>query len=90
MTPTRKLRIAAPALRRAAAVVVGSALAAFASAPERAIEAQVVVAAPIDAVWQAWTTRAGIESFFAPEAEVVARASAAPSTFISIRPPRPA
>ena len=43
---------------------------AFAGAAERAIEKEIVVAAPIDAVWEAWTSKAGIESFFAPEAEV--------------------
>jgi uncharacterized protein YndB with AHSA1/START domain len=37
---------------------------------ERAIEKEVIVAAPIEAVWQCWTSKAGIESFFAPEAEI--------------------
>jgi len=41
-----------------------------AHAAERVIEKEVVVAAPIQAVWQSWTTKAGIESFFAPEAEI--------------------
>jgi uncharacterized protein YndB with AHSA1/START domain len=41
-----------------------------AGAAERAIDKEVVVAAPIASVWQAWTSKAGIESFFAPEAEV--------------------
>ena len=36
-----------------------------------------VVAAPIEAVWQAWTSKAGIESFFAPEAEVEPRVGGA-------------
>jgi len=48
-----------------------------ASAAERAIEHEVTVAAPIDAVWQAWTSKAGIESFFAPEAEIDARVGGA-------------
>ena len=48
-----------------------------ASAQERAIDKQVVVAAPIEAVWQAWTSKAGIESFFAPEAEVDPRVGGA-------------
>ena len=29
--------------------------------------------APVDAVWQAWTTSEGIRSFFAPDARVEAR-----------------
>jgi uncharacterized protein YndB with AHSA1/START domain len=41
--------------------------------PERAVRLRVVVNAPLDDVWQAWTTSAGIKSFFAPEAKVEAR-----------------
>lgn len=51
--------------------------AAGAAAQERAIDKEVVVAAPIEAVWQAWTSKAGIESFFAPEAEVEPRSGGA-------------
>jgi len=61
-------------------IAVGAIALALASAPradERAIDAQVVVAAPIDAVWQAWTTRAGIQSFFAPDAEIDPRVGGA-------------
>ena len=39
-------------------------------AAERAIDKMVTVAAPVEQVWQAWTTRAGIVSFMAPGAEV--------------------
>jgi uncharacterized protein YndB with AHSA1/START domain len=46
-------------------------------AQERAINKEIVVAAPIEAVWQSWTTSAGIEGFFAPEAEVDARVGGA-------------
>ncbi len=46
-------------------------------AQERAIDKEVVVAAPVAEVWQSWTTRAGIESFFAPQAEVDARVGGA-------------
>lgn len=42
-------------------------------AAESAIELSVAVKAPVSAVWQAWTSSAGISSFFAPEAEVDAR-----------------
>jgi uncharacterized protein YndB with AHSA1/START domain len=52
-------------------------LASAVSSQERAVTKQIVVPAPIEAVWQAWTTRAGIESFFAPEAEVDARVGGA-------------
>ncbi|HEX7435458.1 MAG TPA: SRPBCC domain-containing protein [Caldimonas sp.] len=48
-----------------------------ARAEERAIDKEIVVAAPIDAVWQTWTSKAGIESFFAPEAEVDPRVGGA-------------
>jgi len=46
-------------------------------AAERALDKEVLVAAPIEAVWQAWTTRAGITSFFAPDAEIDARVGGA-------------
>ena len=48
-----------------------------AHAAERAIEKEIVVAAPVAAVWQSWTTKAGIESFFAPQAEIDARVGGA-------------
>ena len=44
---------------------------------ERALNKEVIVPAPLAAVWQSWTTKAGIESFFAPEAEVDARVGGA-------------
>lgn len=44
-----------------------------ASAAERALDKTVVVAASLDQVWDAWTTRDGIVSFFAPDARVEAR-----------------
>lgn len=52
-------------------------LASAAWGQERSVTKQVVVAAPIDAVWQAWTTQAGIESFLAPEAVIEARVGGA-------------
>ena len=49
-------------------------LAAFPTlAAERAIDKEIVVAATLDAVWAAWTTREGIVSFFAPDAVVDAK-----------------
>ncbi len=59
-------------------------LSATAPAAERAIDKQVVVEAPIAEVWKNWTTREGIESFFAPEAVVDARVGGA--FFIHIDP----
>ena len=44
-----------------------------AGAQERAIRSTVVVPAPLDEVWAAWTTTEGIKSFFAPDAKVEAR-----------------
>lgn len=52
-------------------------LASGASAQERAIDKEVVVGAPIEAVWSAWTSQAGIESFFAPEAVIEPRVGGA-------------
>lgn len=39
-------------------------------AAERAIEAEVVVDAPLRAVWETWTTEEGLETFFAPECHI--------------------
>ena len=52
-------------------------LASAVSAQERAITKEVVVPAGIEAVWSAWTSKAGIESFMAPEAEIDARSGGA-------------
>ena len=58
-------------------LVAGLLVACGAPAAERAIEKEIVVAAPIETVWQTWTSKAGIESFFAPEAEVDPRVGGA-------------
>jgi len=42
-------------------------------AAERAIDKSVVVNATLDQAWDAWTTREGIVSFFAPDAKIEAR-----------------
>ena len=53
---------------------LANALAAVgALAAERALDKAVVVSASVDQVWDAWTTREGIVSFFAPDAQVEAR-----------------
>ena len=44
---------------------------------EKAIEKSVIVNASLDEVWQAWTTREGIVSFFAPDAKVEPRVGGA-------------
>lgn len=44
------------------------------SAAERSINKEIVLDATVEQVWQAWTTREGIVSFFAPDANVEARA----------------
>ncbi|NKI96382.1 hypothetical protein [Rhizobacter sp. SG703] len=48
-----------------------------AAAAECAIDKEVVVAAPLAAVWESWTTKAGVEGLFSPEAEVDARVGGA-------------
>ncbi|MEJ6023363.1 SRPBCC family protein [Ramlibacter sp. PS4R-6] len=59
-------------MRRAlAALCMFAAGQAFAA--EKAIDREVVVAAKVDAVWQAWTTTEGIKTFFAPDARVELR-----------------
>jgi len=65
---TQLRAIAGATLLLAAATAIGT---------ERAIDKEVVVAAPIESVWQAWTTRAGIRTFFAPDAEIDARVGGA-------------
>jgi uncharacterized protein YndB with AHSA1/START domain len=46
-------------------------------ATERAIDKEVVIAANVDQAWDAWTTREGIVSFFAPDAVIEPRVGGA-------------
>lgn len=46
-------------------------------AAERAIDKQILVEATLDEAWDAWTTRAGIVSFFAPDAVIEPRVGGA-------------
>ena len=46
-------------------------------AAEKAINKEVLVNASIEQAWQAWTTREGIVSFFAPDAHIEARVGGA-------------
>lgn len=65
------------------ALVVGLAFSASARAAERAIELEVIVKAPVEAVWKAWTTTAGIKTFFAPDANVELRVDGPFEIFIN-------
>ncbi|MBI5255026.1 MAG: SRPBCC domain-containing protein [Burkholderiales bacterium] len=46
-------------------------------AAERSLDKEVLVPAPVAAVWASWTTREGIRGFFAPDAEIDARVGGA-------------
>lgn len=50
---------------------------AAAQAQERTVYKTAIVGAPVDEVWNAWTTSEGIKSFFAPDARVEARVDGA-------------
>lgn len=65
-------------------VVAFCALAAgLASAAERAIEKEVVIQATLDQAWDAWTTREGITSFFAPDARIEPKPGGAFEVYIN-------
>ena len=70
-------------LRRCAALLVLAALATLpAHAAERAIEKSIEIAATLDQAWEAWTTREGIVSFFAPDAKIEPRVGGAFQIYI--------
>ena len=54
----------------------------LAQAAERAIEKSVDIAATLDQAWDAWPTRDGIVSFFAPDAQVESRVGGAFQIYI--------
>jgi len=58
------------------------ALALPVAAAERSIDKEVVVNATLDQAWDAWTTREGITSFFAPDAKIEPRAGGAFQIYI--------
>ena len=70
-------------LARVAALFALVVFATSTPAMERAIEKEVLVDAPVDQVWEAWTTRAGITSFFSPDAEIDARVDGAFHIFMN-------
>ena len=65
------------------ALAFGLGLCMTAVAAERAIDKEVLVDATVDQVWEAWTTKAGITSFFAPDADIDARVGGAFHLFIN-------
>ncbi|MGE5339655.1 MAG: SRPBCC family protein [Gemmatimonadota bacterium] len=70
-------------MKRIVALLWLLALASIAPAAERAIDKQVLIDATLDQAWDAWTTRAGITSFFAPDAEIDPRAGGAFHIYIN-------
>ena len=54
-----------------------------AGAAERSVDKSVVVPATLDQVWDAWTTREGIISFFAPDAKIEPRVGGAFQVYIN-------
>ena len=63
--------------RTLAMLLIASCTIGAGHATERSIDKQVEVAASLDQVWDAWTTREGIISFFAPDAKVDPRVGGA-------------
>ncbi len=66
-----------------ASLLLLAAIAFPAGAAERTLRKEVLVDATVDAVWAAWTTRAGIVGFFAPDAEIDPRVDGAFHIFIN-------
>jgi len=65
-------------------LLLASALwAGLALGAERAIEKEVVVQATLDQAWDAWTTREGITSFFAPDARIEPKVGGAFEIYIN-------
>ena len=62
---------------KASWMIVALATALPVTAAEKAIEKEIVVPASLDDTWAAWTTREGIRSFFAPDAEIDPRVGGA-------------
>jgi len=52
-------------------------------AAERAVDKEVVIDATLDQAWDAWTTREGIVSFFAPDAKIEPRVGGAFQIYIN-------
>lgn len=65
----------------AAFVLVWASFAA--SAAERALDKDIVIKASLEQAWAAWTTKEGITSFFAPDAEIEPRVGGAFHIYIN-------
>jgi Activator of Hsp90 ATPase homolog 1-like protein len=73
-----------PALRSLFAFVTALVVASsIAQAAERSIDKEIVLMATPEQAWQAWTTREGITSFFAPDARIEPRAGGAFEVYIN-------
>ena len=64
------------------AVLMAFAVAVPVAAAERAIDKSIEVPATLDQAWDAWTTREGIVSFFAPDAKIEPRVGGAFQIYI--------
>lgn len=53
--------------------IIMSAFGLLAQEAERVVKAEIIVNASLDAVWETWTTEAGIKTFFAPACKVEPR-----------------
>ena len=58
-------------------------IALAAAAAERSIDRSIVVPATLDQAWDAWTTREGITSFFAPDARIEPKVGGAFHVYIN-------
>ena len=54
-----------------------------AAAAERSVDKSIVVPATLDQTWDAWTTRDGIVSFFAPDAKIEAKVGGAFQIYVN-------
>ena len=70
-------------MNRIGIAVVLLALAGRAAAAQRVLTAEVLVPAPVDRVWAAWTTNEGIATFFAPSGKVDLRVDGAYSVYFN-------
>lgn len=70
------MRAILPRMNRIA-IALCAALALPAAAAERSLDKQVEINATLDQAWDAWTTREGIVSFFAPDARIEPRVGGA-------------
>ncbi len=52
-------------------------------AAERSLDKEVIINADLDQAWRSWTTREGITSFFAPDAEIEPKVGGAFHIFIN-------